>query len=189
VRAENPQVLRTWNLCIYILDWFYVPCHTLSRISIVMLYLRIFTSKKVKYFCWGIITYLTCNGLAFMITANLQCFPLEYVWNQEIDGHCFDIALWWKVSNIPNVLADVAILFLPLQTIWKLHTTLLKKLSICFVCLTGSMYVGTSPKVIGRRSSYLGRGLIASCARTGTFFTALAESPPDQTCELLQTHV
>lgn len=139
VLAEDPHKIEIWNQCVYILDWFYVPSNMLSRISVVLLYLRIFTSRAARYFCWGVIIFLVGNCVAFLITLNLQCIPFEFTWNKEIEGRCFNVPLWWEISNIPNVVADIAILLLPIQTIFNLRAIMIKKLSLWFVCLTGSV--------------------------------------------------
>lgn len=139
VLAEDPHKLEMWNFVIYLLDWFYVPSNMLSRVSVVMLYLRIFTSKISRGFCWAVIAFLIANCLAFIISANLECIPLQRTWNKHIEGTCFNVELWWKLSNIPNVFADVAILCLPLPTIWNLKAGLTKRLGIWMVFLTGSV--------------------------------------------------
>jgi hypothetical protein len=139
VLTEDPHMIQTWNFSIYLLDWFYVPSNMLARVSVVTLYLRIFRDQKWRYACWAVIAFLVGNCIAILVSANLECIPLERTWNPKTPGHCFDVELWWKLSNIPNVVADVAILLLPLETIWNLKATVLKKAGIWFVCLTGSM--------------------------------------------------
>lgn len=139
VLEEDPHTIVTWNIVIYVLDWFYVPSNMLSRLSVVSLYLRIFSKQRTWYFCWAVIVFLVCNCVAFIITANLECIPLRRTWDKSVPGKCFNIELWWKLSNPPNIIADVAILLLPLGKVWKLKATRTKKIGIGFVCLTGSM--------------------------------------------------
>ena len=127
---------------LYILDWFYVPSNMLSRLSVVLLYLRIFTNKLARRFCWVVFTFLILNCLTAIIAAQLECIPLAYTWDKSIKGgRCFNQILWYKLTNFPNVIADVAIMLLPVQTIWTLKTSTARKAGIALVCLTGSVLV------------------------------------------------
>jgi len=164
VLEEDPAKFEYWNFSIFILDWFYVPNTTLSRLSVCCLYLRIFNKTWPKIFCWIIIVGLCSFCIAMLTTALVECFPLQYAWDKTIEGGvCFDTQAWYKYSNIPNVLLDVAILFLPMETIWTLKASMMKRLGIAFVCLTGSV------------------GLIASSVRTALFFQLLDSPEPDMT--------
>ncbi|KAL4862421.1 hypothetical protein BDV12DRAFT_203069 [Aspergillus spectabilis] len=72
----------------------------MSRVSVVAPYLLIFTDKTT------------------IIAAQLECFPLAYTWDRTIpDGTCFDQILWYKLSSIPNAVAVVFILALPILTV------------------------------------------------------------------------
>lgn len=124
---------------IYALGWAYVPSSMFSRISVVTLYLRIFSNSKIRFFCRGIIVFLICYCAAFLISDSLQCIPFQRIFDDSIPGKCSNVELWWKMSNPPNIVADVAILILPIEKIWNLKVSPTQKLSICFICLTGSM--------------------------------------------------
>ena len=137
---EDPQKVVTGQELLYILDWFYVPSNAMSRISVVALYLRVLTGRLYRFFCWFIIAFLLANMSATIIAAQLECFPLQYTWDRTIEGgHCFNQTLWYQVTNIPNVVADVMILVLPIPTVWSLHASLSRKLGIATVFLTGSL--------------------------------------------------
>ncbi|KAI9036750.1 cytochrome P450 [Aspergillus affinis] len=154
VMAEDPKMMVTFAKLLYILDWFYVPSNCLSRISVVALYLRIFTSKLYRGICWFAIAFLIANMLSTIIAAQLECVPLAYTWDKTLPGggKCFDQILWYEVSNIPNVVGDLMILVLPIPTVWGLKASAGRKLGIAMVFFMGSI------------------GLFASCMRTGVFF-------------------
>ena len=140
VIREDPTKLELMLKLLYILDWFYVPANALSRISVVLLYLRIFTSKTARICSWIVIAFLIGNCLSTIIAAQLECIPLAFTWDKSISGgQCFDQLLWYKLSNIPNVVADVAILLLPIRTVYFLKASMMRKLGISVVCLMGSM--------------------------------------------------
>lgn len=139
---EDPKKMVTFLKLLYILDWFYVPSNAMSRISVVALYLRIFTSKLYRGICWCVIAFLLGNMLATILAAQLECFPLAYTWDKSIpNGRCFNQILWYELTNIPNVVGDVMILVLPIPTVWNLKASTGKKAGIAMVFLMGSMYV------------------------------------------------
>lgn len=141
VQAEDPHTIVTWYLIIYVQDWSYLPSIMLSRTSVVLLYLRVLDKRRTWYLGWGVIAFLVGNCVAFLITANIECTPLKHTWDKSIPGQCFNVELWWKLSSLPNIVSDVAILILPVGTIWHLKATRAKKNVIGLVCLTGSMLV------------------------------------------------
>ncbi|KAF7862477.1 hypothetical protein EAF04_007350 [Stromatinia cepivora] len=161
VAVEDPQKIMNLSKLVYVLDWCYVPSNTLSRVSVVLMYLRIFTHRWARFFCWATITFLVANCLATIISAQLECRPLAFLWDKSIQGGtCFNTILWWRLVNIPNFTADIAILLLPIRTVWGLRASTSRKAGISLTCLTGSV------------------GLIASIIRTVEFFISDLDTDP-----------
>ena len=140
VKMEDPHHLVLFSELLYILDWFYVPSNMLSRISVVFFYLRIFTNRIARISAWVIVAFLISNCVGMVIAAQFECTPLTYTWNKSITGgHCFNQELWYQLGNVPNVTADVAILVLPMPTIWTIKASRTRRAGIAIVCLMGSM--------------------------------------------------
>lgn len=140
VAHENPKKIVMLNKLVYVLDWCYVPANALSRLSVVILYLRVFTNKFSRFFAWVVCGYLTLYCIATIIAAQVECRPLAYTWDKTIKGgKCFDVVMWWKWNNIPNLIPDVAIMVLPIPTVWTLKVSKSRKAGISLVCLTGSV--------------------------------------------------
>lgn len=137
---EDPGKVETFLLLLYALDWFYVPSNMLSRVSVVILYLRIFTGRWERWACWAVMGFLIANCVATVIAAQLECSPLPFTWDKTIEGgSCFNQVLWYQLSNFPNVAGDVFIMALPIKTVWSLKASFARKAGIASVCLTGSM--------------------------------------------------
>lgn len=140
VMMDDPIKLRNFSLLLYILDWFYVPSNMLSRMSVVILYLRIFTNRWARIACWAVMAFLAGNCLSMIIAAQLECTPLAFTWDKTIEGgKCFDLLLWYQLANFPNIAADVMIMALPIRTVWSLKASTARKSGIAAVCLLGSM--------------------------------------------------
>lgn len=171
---------------IFALSWFSAISNAFSRISVVLLYLRVFTTKLSRASSWAVLTYLVCFTLAQIIAGVLECKPLSHFWWQGIPGGvkgtCFDLFLYYKINGILNIVGDVAIMILPIPTIWILQTSTARRVGIALVFLSGSLFVSTyvrSGQMLTRIS-----GLIASCIRTASFFTDAKRSLEDPTCML-----
>lgn len=125
---------------LYILDWFYVPSNMLSRVSVICLYLRIFTERWARAACWAVMAFLIGNCVATIIAAQLECTPLAYAWDKTIEGGtCFDLILWYQLTNFPNIAGDVMIALLPVRTVWGLKASTARRAGIAAVFLMGSM--------------------------------------------------
>lgn len=98
-----------------------------TKISIVLLYLRIFPkeiSKRFTYVSWTVIAGLVVYFLAFSIYFAVQCVPLNYYWNQwdgEHEGFCRDIQLAAWVNSGANIFFDLVVFFLPIPKLMKLQ--------------------------------------------------------------------
>ena len=139
VEYQSPAKVELFLKLLYTLDWFYVPANALSRVSVILLYLRIFTHTWARVACWIVLVFLVANAVQAIVSANLECFPLSFSWDKTIEGTCFSQLAWYEWTNIPNVIGDVAILLLPLRTVWDLKASTARKMGIAGVCLTGSM--------------------------------------------------
>lgn len=67
-----------------------------------------------------------------------QCSPREKIWNLSIvSGHCFNGNVVYKASGLFNVMADFAILIMPMPSVWKLNMSLKRKLLTTGVFASG----------------------------------------------------
>lgn len=139
IAAKGPSALEKFAKLVYIMEWFYIPSALLPRVSVVFLYLRIFTNRRARLCCWFLLAFLISFSVATLIASQLQCIPLQFIWNKHIHGRCFNQLLWYKLTNFPNVFADTIILLLPVPTIWNLKASRSRRASILVVCLMGSL--------------------------------------------------
>lgn len=127
---------------------------TLPKLAILSLYLRVFTAKSFRYMCFAVIGIITLSYLATVVSVCLMCTPFAYNWNKTIPGgHCGLIETY-RWPSVPNVVTDLAILLMPLPTIWHLHTSVNQKIGLTITFLTGSV------------------GIVTAIVRLAVFFTA-----------------
>lgn len=127
---------RVYVQSVYALEMIYFPAVALPKLSILSLYFRIFPNEVFRAMTLTIAAIVVLNWLAFVLASTFQCSPVAYQWDKSIEGgHCFDILLFYRMVNVPNIVTDIAMLILPMPMVWKLHTSRLRKfgLTICFL--------------------------------------------------------
>jgi hypothetical protein len=132
--------ITVWLKLQFAVVWMYAPSVSLPKLSIVCLYLRIFTTTWYRNAALGICAVIIANWLADWILALCICTPVTYNWDKTIPGgHCIDENQVLILVSIPNILLDLAILLLPIPVIWKLNTTTSQNAGLMLTFLTGSM--------------------------------------------------
>lgn len=102
----------------------------LTKVSILLLYLRIFPKKEFVRACWAVIIVMgaflqwTVFGFLFM------CKPVAFFWNKSLQGHCMN-AQFVYFTNAPfNILTDFVLFGLPLPLLWGLQLPPRKKFGL-----------------------------------------------------------
>ena len=120
--------MRLVTFSIYVFFMYFV------KLSILLLYLRVFTtSKSFRLLTWTTIMVVTAYSLAGFIGTIVRCNPSK--------GACNNVTQLSIFSSVLNILTDLAILILPLRQVWRLHADTKQKISLFVVFATGSLYV------------------------------------------------
>lgn len=113
----------------------------LTKVSILLLYLRLFPHPRFVKACWitiavmGAFLFWTIFGFMFM------CTPVNYFWNRSIEGHCFN-SKWVYFTNAPfNIITDFVLFGLPLPVLLELQLPRRQKISLIFLFGIGLVYV------------------------------------------------
>ncbi|KAK4545780.1 hypothetical protein LTR36_002734 [Oleoguttula mirabilis] len=114
-----------------------------TKISIVLLYLRIFPSVVSTWFrraCYLTIGLCVCYLISCDLSVVFECKPISLAWtgwDGEQKGHCFNQeAEIFAVSGI-NIALDILVFFLPIPKLIKLEISPKKKAGICLTFVVG----------------------------------------------------
>lgn len=128
----------------YVFQILYCMIVFLTKISILQLYLRIWTKEAVsRWFrrtCWILIgiNSLTMLGFGFSLVA--QCSPVSYAWtfwDGLHAGACVDRPAQIYVLGAFNITYDVFVFVLPLHNFLKLNIGWRRKFGVCLVFMVG----------------------------------------------------
>lgn len=89
---ENEVLLKM----IYALLQFLLASYAATRYSILALYLRIFSDRKLRIAIWTVVVFVSLQWIGFAITSFVQCNPVQYYWNRRIEGTCVDVDRFYR---------------------------------------------------------------------------------------------
>lgn len=127
---------------LYIAEVLYMTSEMFVQLSLLAFYLRVFpeATSFVRRGSWLMIGLVLCFGLANIVVMIFQCKPIPYFWNSwtgEATGTCVDINLFSWIRASIEIIVDVAILSLPLPSVWKLQMRLQDKLQVLVMFALG----------------------------------------------------
>jgi hypothetical protein len=142
VLSTNPSVLPSFFKGVLVAEILHLPAVAFPKLCIILLYLRVFTNKYARLSTWALIYIVAGTWIAYTVAAGFQCQPFAFNWDKSIPGgRCFDVTAFALSSSVPNIVSDVAIMFLPVRTILDLKVSVGKRVGLCLIFLTGSVYV------------------------------------------------
>ena len=111
------------------------------KVGILLFYWRVFATRHIRMVVMAVFFFSASIFVVNFVTFVLQCLPVPRFWDETVDGTCINQNQFYFASAIINVCGDVAVLALPLPTVWRLHTSRNKKWSLSFLFLLGSLSV------------------------------------------------
>lgn len=127
------EILYAWNLC-----W--------TKISLLLMYYRIFCIPFFKKVAFGIGGFIIAWGITITFIFIFICVPVQKLWYADLPGHCVNQVGTWIANASSTILTDVVILVLPVPQIWKLNLRKADKIgltvafSLGFFVVTASAY-------------------------------------------------
>ncbi|KAH8888969.1 hypothetical protein GQ53DRAFT_723745 [Thozetella sp. PMI_491] len=117
---------------------------SLTKVSILFLYLKLIPQRGYQYICWGMMAFVALTGLTCVIAGIFQCNPIHKAWDTDVPGTCFNqVALYLSNAGL-NILQDFIIYILPVKRLWEIQLPRKQRIALIivfviggFVCLTG----------------------------------------------------
>lgn len=122
----------------------YTCCSTAVKMSILLLYRRIFVTRVFGIITALLGTVLMIWSLCILLLQIFFCKPIHDFWEPTDEKHCLDGPVAYLAISVSNVIWDFTLLLLPLPMIWSLNMTKKRKLQLCAVFLVGILYVGST---------------------------------------------
>jgi hypothetical protein len=140
ILSTDPSKLATLLKIQAAAEYIYMVGITFPRAAILMLYLRIFAEHKSRIATKIVLTFTIINWIANGIIADsVVCQPFAFRWDKTINGYCGNMLDGYRYVSFPNIAIDLAIVVLPISTLYNLNISWTRKLGIFLTFLTGSL--------------------------------------------------
>ncbi|MCJ1477259.1 hypothetical protein MMC13_005930 [Lambiella insularis] len=123
---------------------------TATKISILLLYLRIFPHQKFRYATFVVMAFVFSYATASILATVFQCLPVSRVWDKSVSGHCINLTAFWYANAGSSIFSDLMIFVLPIPVIHSLHLPFRQKVALVmvfaiatFVCVTSVLRMTT----------------------------------------------
>lgn len=142
LKTTNPELIISERKYRVASAYLYVINANLPKISILLLYRRIFAPTVLRVISTATIWILSLVIIAKILLVSFVCRPFAANWNQNIPGaECLNMQAVSSWSTLPNIITDVGMLLLPVPVVWSLHTKLQTKIQLTFTFALGSLSV------------------------------------------------
>ncbi|KAF2498225.1 hypothetical protein BU16DRAFT_287634 [Lophium mytilinum] len=135
---KTSEFTQVWKLLFgYVM--IYATAVTLTKVSILVFYRRIFGITYSFYVCMFLaIGY----WITIIVVDNVGCQPLSFFWTQYTDptaiGTCINFPKFFFGNGIAAMLIDVIILGVPVPIVWGLQMARSQKVAVVSILLLGS---------------------------------------------------
>ncbi|KAJ5161131.1 hypothetical protein N7492_006523 [Penicillium capsulatum] len=131
--------------------WLSVPFYNLAlilaKLSVLVLYTRIFNNRKFLIMAYCLMGFLAVAGLWMVLSGFVFCVPIHAFWSldREYFGqHCLRMGPVWFTNAGIHIATDIIILLFPIPLFAKLQLPRRQKVGIMLVFGLGIVVIGTS---------------------------------------------
>lgn len=137
----------------------YALSSTFIKIALLLQYHRVFTGRRVRMLCKGMLIITVTSGVAFALCSWFSCVPIAAFWDSTIEGgHCWGFAsrdqLEFMRINVTqvviNVVLDLVVLLIPSCLYFQKDTFRTARLSLLGLFVLGLSYDSRSPAPLRR---------------------------------------
>jgi hypothetical protein len=122
----------------FIYELLYVLAVGTTKLSILTFYLRVFVQRYIR---WGAkigIGLILAGELGMILQPFLMCKPWQYIYDKTIKGAvCGDHHASLIAMGVWAMVTDLAVLLLPLPSLWALQMNPKKKMALVVVFSIG----------------------------------------------------
>lgn len=125
---------------LYVLEAIYPACTAATKISILLLYRRLFTTLNpwFRYSLYIIFTVLIGWAISGFFSTVFQCTPIHRIWEESREGKCIDLVPALIALAVINTVVNASVLLLPMPIVWYLNMPRRRKVAICGIFVIGS---------------------------------------------------
>ncbi|KAJ5895338.1 hypothetical protein N7495_007029 [Penicillium taxi] len=124
--------------CFYVSIPIYTAGLNCAKVSIILLYRRIFATPKMRLACNILLVILVIYATLMFALCWATCVPVSKWWGNPVPGFCFNKPALWFSNLAINITIDLLLLILPIPPLISLQLPIPQKLSIMALFAVGN---------------------------------------------------
>lgn len=120
----------------------------LIKVSLIILYLEIFVSRRARIGSYIILAYVIINTLVVVFITVFNCIPILAFWDQDVKGKCMNTNALEYANSASAVIQDAVLIVFPLVCLRSLNMERKRKIAVGFMFAVGALYASTHPPFI-----------------------------------------
>ncbi len=117
-------ILPANRLALGMVGWmsilWYALSLMLSQLSVLLLYIRVIGTDKMRRICYITMTIVTAFNFWILIYVFTACVPLQAFWDPTVPGRCYPV--WVSpVNTVIHIATDLVIFLLPFPVVKHLR--------------------------------------------------------------------
>ncbi|KAI1762243.1 hypothetical protein GGR53DRAFT_521814 [Hypoxylon sp. FL1150] len=131
--------------CLLTITWLYPAVSSTIRVSILLIYYRIFAGgygKVFKRVIWVLIGIQVAFALIFPILPAFICKPLKYAWHPLERPQVCTLTYWINLHLLSfsiSLALDIILLVFPVFPVWMLQTSRKKRIGVAVMFMLGAL--------------------------------------------------
>ena len=119
----------------------YITTISAVRISLLLLYRRIFQTRNFERVCWVVGAMTVCWWIVGVLLDIFQCRPVNAAWNPRFlfSPQCIDSQMFRYGLSGSNIVLDLVVLAMPIYMIWHLQMRKSQKIMLSGIFLIGCL--------------------------------------------------
>ncbi|TLD31374.1 hypothetical protein PspLS_03064 [Pyricularia sp. CBS 133598] len=122
----------------------YIVVQVFAKISILILYIRLFTTPWFQMFCKCSMVFMGLHGVGYLVLVIIQCLPVAAVYDRSIEGRCLEFNPIVYSGAALSVFEDVVLVVIPIPELWSLRLNFKKKMGLMLMFAIGLVATITS---------------------------------------------
>ncbi len=128
----------SWHIqLLYTAILLYNTSQILVKISLLLQYLRIFETPRMKRVCYIALGFICVYGLWAIASSIFTCIPIQAYWDSSVHGRCFQSLTFWYTTSSLNIATDVGIFILPVPILFKLQLPVRQRIILMCIFTIG----------------------------------------------------
>ncbi|KAJ5587486.1 uncharacterized protein N7459_003251 [Penicillium hispanicum] len=133
----KPEQLVVYLKTLFTGSILYTGCIGCIKLSILMLYRRLFPVKTMKIAVRVVSVIVVLWAFGGILVGCFTCVPTKKLWFPQTPGGCMDLGKFYYGLQIPNIATDAIILFMPMHVVWNLPISRGQKVGLSAIFVLG----------------------------------------------------